>query len=168
MDAYGWRPRGQGLVCARASGVSVWHLLTPVLLAGAMIGVLKVGLLTPVSAVMIGKYEQLNSRYLGGRTSLMELSGGGLWLRQRDPGGISVIFADHTDPDSIVLHNATVFLYDADEHYRGRIDAKTATLEDQHWDIRSAWMTIGSSPPEYLERYRLPTRSEERRVGKGV
>src|SRR3546814_17838057 len=146
MDAYGWRPRGQGLVCARASGVSVWHLLTPVLLAGAMIGGLKVGRLNPVSAVMIGKYEQLNSRYPGGRTSLMELSGGGLWLRQRDPGGISVIFADHTDPDSIVLHHATVFPSDDAEHYRGRLAPQHATQEDQHRHRPSPRHTLGPAP----------------------
>jgi lipopolysaccharide export system permease protein len=153
-----WRlTRSQELIVARAAGVSVWQFLTPVLLGAAMIGVVKVGLLNPVAAAMVGKYEQLDSRYFQGRSSLLELSGGGLWLRQRDPDGISVIFADRTEPDSIVLHNVIVFLYDEAEHYRGRIDAETTSLQDGYWAIRDAWLTLGTAPPEPLDTYRLET-----------
>ncbi|HET8729163.1 MAG TPA: LPS export ABC transporter permease LptG [Alphaproteobacteria bacterium] len=153
-----WRlTRSQELVVARAAGVSVWQFLMPVLVAAAFVGVLKVGLLNPVASAMVGKYEQLSSSYFDGDSSLLELSGGGLWLRQRNPGGISVIFADRTDPDAIVLRDVIVFLYDEDEQYRGRIDAAMAALEDGYWAIRSAWITLGSSPPEYLEQYRLET-----------
>lgn len=154
-----WRlTRSQELVVARAAGVSAWQFLAPVLLAAAMIGVLKVAVLNPVAAAMVGKYDQLYARDVKGRTSLLELSGGGLWLRQRDPGGVSVIFADRTDPEAIVLRDVIVFLYDEQERYRGRIDADQAALKDGYWDIRSAWITLGSASPEHLSRYRLETK----------
>lgn len=153
-----WRlTRSQELVVARAAGVSVWQFLMPVLLAAALIGVFKVAIFNPVAAAMVGQYEEMSSRHFSGRTSLLELSGGGLWLRQRDPDGVSTIFAHRATSNPIVLHDVTVFLFDTEEQYRGRIDASTAALRDRHWELESAWRTMGSSPPEHLDRIRLPT-----------
>ncbi len=153
-----WRlTRSQELVIARAAGVSAWQFLLPVLAAAAMIGVTNVGLLNPIGAAMFSKFEELENRFLRGRPNLLKVSRGGLWLRQRDETGFSVIFANSANPAEIALNDVIIFLYDESDAYRGRIDAETANLEAGYWDVRDARITLGDTVGEPLSRYRLLT-----------
>ncbi len=153
-----WRlTRNQELVVARASGVSAWQFLSPVVLIAALIGVLKIMAVNPVSAAMYDRYQSLVDRHFSGQTNLLEISRGGLWLRQRDEHGLSVLFAEGTAPDEIILTGVAVFLFDHAEHYRGRIDAATAVLRDGHWEIRNAEVSLAGQPARSVAVYRLPT-----------
>lgn len=153
-----WRlTKNQELVVARAAGVSAWQFMLPVLASAALISLVNVGLLNPVGAAMFSKFEELENRYLRGRTNLLKISRSGLWLRQRDEAGISVIFADGANPAEISLNDVIIFLYDDAEAYRGRIDAASATLEPGYWDVRDASITLGSTVGEPVSRYRLNT-----------
>lgn len=153
-----WRlTRNQELVVARASGVSAWQFLSPVVLIAALIGTLKIMAVNPVSAAMFERYQGLVDRYFSGQTNLLEISRGGLWLRQRDETGLSVLFAEGTAPDEIILTDVVVFLFNHTEHYRGRIDAATAVLRDGHWDIRNAEVSLAGQPTRSVAAYRLPT-----------
>ena len=151
-----WRlTRSQELIVARAAGVSAWQFLLPVVLLAAVIGIAKIGLFNPVAAAMFARYEVLEDRNIRGLSQVLDISRGGLWLRQRDEEGISVIHAQRTAPEEILLSNVIVFIYDHEEHYRGRIDALEAQLHQGYWDIRDAWVSIDSNRPEFVARHRL-------------
>ena len=153
-----WRlTRNQELVVARAAGVSAWQFLMPVMLAAALIGVVNVGLINPVGAAMFAKFEEMEDRYLRGRTNLLKISRSGLWLRQRDEAGISVIFAERTESSEVALKDVIIFLYDNDDAYRGRIDAASAALRSGFWDVRDAWITTEATMREHVDQYRLET-----------
>lgn len=153
-----WRlTRSQELVIARAAGVSVWQFSLPIVAAAALIGVANVAVFNPVGAAMFAKFEEMEDRYLRGRTSLLKISSSGLWLRQRNETGVSVIFANRADPRSITLREVTVFLYDADNTYRGRVDGATASLRAGYWDILEASVAIGGTASEPIQQYRLET-----------
>ncbi len=153
-----WRlTRNQELVIARAAGVSAWQFMFPVLAAAALIGVGNVGLLNPIGAAMFSKFEELENRFLRGRTSSLKVSSGGIWLRQKDEIGFSVIFANSTNPADISLNDVIIFLYDETDAYRGRIDAASATLEPGSWNVRDARITLGDTVGEPISRYRLAT-----------
>ncbi len=153
-----WRlTRSQELVVARAAGVSAWQFILPVLAAAALIGVGNVGLLNPIGAAMFAKFEELENRFLRGRPNLLKVSRGGLWLRQRDETGFSVIFANSVNPAEIALNDVIIFLYDQDDAYSGRIDAASAALEPGHWEVRDARITLGDTVGEPLSVYRLKT-----------
>lgn len=153
-----WRlTRSQELVVARAAGVSAWQFLMPILVLAALIGVVKVALLNPISAAMFGRFEQLEDRYIRGNAQILDISRAGLWLRQRDEQGYSVIHAERTEPDEIRLTRVIVFLFDEQETFRGRIDAESATLRNGYWDLRGTWISLGATQPEFVAQYRLPT-----------
>ncbi len=160
-----WRlTRSQELVIARAAGVSAWQFMLPVLAAAALIGVGNVGLLNPVGAAMFAKFEELENRFLRGRPNLLKVSRSGLWLRQRDESGFSVIFANSVNPAEIALNDVIIFLYDEDDAYRGRIDADSATLVSGYWDVREARITLGNTVGEPLSVYRLKTDLTEEKI----
>ncbi len=100
-----------------------------------MIGIVKITMLNPVAAAMLFHYEELENKYLKGKTSLLAVSETGLWLRQIDgnneldcacPAGLSRNFE---------LSNVVIFLFKDNDHFAGRIDAETAKLDDGYWQI---------------------------------
>ena len=116
--------RSHELVVARAAGVSVWQFLIPIITVAALIGVIKFAVVNPVSAILIARYEVLDSQYIQNRASTIKLSDNGLWLRQGDE--VNTIFhARQIDPVSFDLKDVMVLFIDRD-----------GTLE-------SAWMPKG-------------------------
>ena len=150
--------RNHELVVIRSAGVSVWQFMLPALLVVVMVGVAKVTLLNPLSSLMLSKFEEMEGRYLTGRSSLLAVSSSGIWLRQTyGENGQAVIHAATIEPDDIELNDVIVFLLADDDRFVGRIDAKSARLNDGQWDLTDAWLTGPERPGEFAASRSLAT-----------
>jgi lipopolysaccharide export system permease protein len=149
--------RTNELVVARAAGVSVWQFLAPPLALAAAVGAVVVTLFSPLASAMSGRYEQLEAKYLEGRPSLLEVASTGLWLRQADPDGQSVVHARRVSAEGLELEGVIIFLYDRDHQFVGRIDAAQASLQPGYWDLRGVLLSRPDAPARRLERHQLRT-----------
>ncbi|MGV8996931.1 MAG: LPS export ABC transporter permease LptG [Parvibaculaceae bacterium] len=149
--------RNNELVIARASGVSVWQFMFPALAVAFLIGSVIVTIYNPVASAMSARNDELEAKYLRGQTSLVAVSSNGLWLRQADDEGQSVIHALHISERGLHLSDVTIFLYDVSERFTGRIDAKQATLEDGYWTLQDAWISKANDQARHFETYQQPT-----------
>ena len=149
--------RTNELAVARAAGVSVWQFLAPALALATLVGVVEVTLFSPLSSAMSGRYERLVAKYLEGRPSLLEVAPTGLWLRQADPDGQSVVHARRISAEGLELAGVIIFLYDREHQFVGRIDADTAKLEPGYWDLRGVLLTRPDAPAQRLEKHQLRT-----------
>lgn len=154
-----WRlTRSNELIVARAAGISVWQFLFPALAVAAVVGVLNFAVLSPFSSIVTERFDQLEARYLQGKSSLLSVSAGGVWLRQAEAGDQSVIHAARIQADTMELTQAIVFLYQGNDRFIGRIDAASATLEDGAWVLSKAWISgVDEGPARFEETYWLPT-----------
>jgi len=153
-----WRlTRSHELVVARAAGVSVWQFLLPVVAVAALIGVLTVTVVNPLSAILLGRFEQLELRYLRHSTSMLAVSKTGLWLRQADDGGQSVIHARRVSHETITLHDVIVFRYEGTDRFSGRIDAPRAELRNGYWQLYDAWVTTPGTAGRFAEQLEITT-----------
>jgi lipopolysaccharide export system permease protein len=149
--------RTHELVVARAAGVSVWQFLLPAILVTLLVGAFVVTVFNPFSAALIGRYEQMEVRYLQGKDSLLALSSSGVWLRQGSPEGQEVVHAKHFNVKDVALQDVIIFRFEGDDHFVGRIDAATARLENGYWDLRDAVLTGPQQPAAFHDRYRVAT-----------
>lgn len=149
--------RNNELVIARAAGVSVWQFMMPALVVAFAIGTFIVTIYNPVASAMSARYSQLEATHLKGQTSLVAVSSNGLWLRQADGDGLSVIHALRVSEFGLKLEDVTIFLYDNNDIFAGRIDAKSANLEDGYWDLRDAWISQINDQARRYDKYRQPT-----------
>ncbi|MCE9651093.1 MAG: LPS export ABC transporter permease LptG [Parvibaculum sp.] len=149
--------RNNELVIARASGVSVWQFMFPALAVAFAIGTFIVTVYNPVASTMSARYGQLEAKYLRGQTSLLAVSPNGLWLRQADADGQSVVHALRISELGLKLEDVTIFLYDSGDSFSGRIDAHHATLEDGYWDLRDVWVSRLNDQPRHYDTFRQPT-----------
>ena len=149
--------RSHELVVARAAGVSVWQFLMPGLVIAILVGAFVVTAFNPLSAVTASKHEQLEAKYLHGRPSLLALSSSGLWLRQADPQGQQVLHAQSVSQQGLELSDVIIFLYEGVDEFVGRIDAKSATLEDGAWSLKDVLVTGPDVQARSYDSYFLET-----------
>ncbi len=153
-----WRlTRAHELVVTRAAGVSIWQLLAPVLGVAIFVGVVTVGLLNPVASVLLGRFEQLEARYVRNQASTLAVSQSGLWLRQADQDGQSVIHARRVTSDPLVLYGVTVFHLTPQDRFRARVDAERAELGDKEWRFYNALRSTPGGTPQEFKQLELAT-----------
>src|SRR3546814_378683 len=153
-----WRlTRSHELVVARAAGVSVWQFLLPVLGSSVVIAGLAVSGLNPLAAALLGRYERLEASYVHNQQSMLAVSETGLWLRQAEDAGQSVIHAERVKPGSVSLQQVTVFRYAEQDRFVDRIDAREAQLQTGRWLLFDAWLSRPGEASSFHERFELPT-----------
>ena len=149
--------RSRELVVARAAGVSVWQFILPVLVIAVVLGGLSTTVVNPLASATTSRYEQMDMTYLRGKSNLLALSKSGIWLRQGDSEGQSVVHAARVDQETMTLHDAIIFLYAKEDQFVGRIDAAEARLEDGYWNLRDALFSAPREPARHRANARVPT-----------
>ncbi len=151
--------RNHELVVLRAAGVSVWQFLTPALIAAVALGIVNISVVNPLSAVLLSQFEELEGRYLTGRSSLLAVSAEGIWLRQNsgDGSGQTVIHAERVQPDELKLEQVIVFQFAGDDKFTGRIDAESALLLNGRWELSEAWLTRPGRAGVFVAKQELAT-----------
>jgi len=121
------------------------------------IGIFAVTVFTPVSARMFAEFAGLEARYVKGEASQLSVSQNGLWLRQGDEKQQSVIHALRVADQGQHLEDVIVFLYAANDHFTGRIDAKSGQLQERAWLLRDAWVSDTNGRPVHHDTFMLDT-----------
>lgn len=149
--------RTQELAVARSAGVSVWQFLFPGLALAFLLGASVVTVYNPLASVLISKYEDLESKYLKGKTSLLAISGNGLWLRDADAEGQIVVHALRVAHQGVELNDAILLFYEGTDNFSRRIDARVARLQTGFWDLQDALISYPDRAAVFEPRYRVPT-----------
>lgn len=153
-----WRlSRSSELVVARAAGVSAWQFLLPGILLGAVIGGVQTTVLNPLASSMQARYEQVDAEYLRHTTSRLSVSPTGVWLRQGERDGQTVINAQRIALDGAELLTVIFFVFENPDRFVRRIDAESAILRDGYWEVHDAYLSTLDDPKRYIEDYRIET-----------
>lgn len=149
--------RRHELVIVRSAGLSVWRFITPMLMAAFMIGLIKIMLINPLGALLISKYDSLESQYLDHSASVVQLSDQGLWLRQDYEAGKAILHASKIKMPDWKLENVIVFFFANNNDFLRRIDAPSASLDHGKWTFYQAVVNIPKAPPEKYTALNLST-----------
>ena len=164
--------RRSELVVLRSSGFSVWQFLAPVIGVAFLIGVVQISAINPVGALLVGKYEQLESKYFKKRDSQISLSGGGLWLLQSTDGRV-LSEEDEVNDGYVILHaqkiaksmpqspwgmrGVTLFYFGENDNFLMRLDSDHARLEQGKWVFEDALIHRQNAQAVSREEVALPT-----------
>lgn len=159
MSAF-WRlTRNSELVVTRAAGVSAWQFLAPILMIAFFMGVVKITLVNPLASITLSRYERLESIRLRGQRSLFAISDSGIWLRQVNDLGQSVIHSKTVlqQGKDVELNKVVVFIYEGKDQFKSRINAEKARLEKGFWHMTNAWIMQPDRPPQFEKEYWIAT-----------
>jgi lipopolysaccharide export system permease protein len=144
-----WRlTRTSELVVLRAVGVSAWEFLLPAILVAVAIGVVKVTLINPIGSAFSAKFEQMDNMLLRGKTSTIDLSAGGLWLRQSGADTYTIIHARNVDSSNWRLKDVSIYFLTNSDELTGRLDAPDAALVDTSWVVNGGTFNYPNRPDE--------------------
>jgi lipopolysaccharide export system permease protein len=156
-----WRlTRTSELAVLRAVGISAWQFLTPAFLVAISIGLVKVTVINPIGSVFSARFEEMDNTLLRGKTSTIDLSAGGLWLRQNGPDSYTIIHARNVDSMTWRLRDVSIYFLTNSDQLTGRLDAPEAAL------VGSNWVVDGGSfnhpehpdePPTPVQKTTIPT-----------
>lgn len=142
--------RSSELVVSRAAGRSGLSALLGPVLVTALVGAIAVAAFNPIVAATSQRYHDLRELYDSGGTSTLSIGREGLWLRQGDTLGQTVIHAERSNPTATVLHDVTFIAYSADGGPVRRIAAEEAALLPGQWVLTNAkvWPLVAGLNPE--------------------
>lgn len=142
--------RSSELVVTRAAGRSALRALVSPLLVALLIGVTAVAVFNPIVAATLKEYEARSASLRDGRDSILTISDDGLWLRQGDANGQTVIRAEATNLDGTILQNVSFITFTNEGGPVRRIEARTAQLDDGAWNLMDAkaWPLDGARVAE--------------------
>ncbi len=147
-----WRlSRHHELVVARSAGVSAWQFLLPVLFLALFIGLAQVTLFNPLASMTLARFSQIESTLLKGQRSALALARSGLWLRQNNADGQSVIHADRVVQarTRVELANVSIIVYDHRDGLGQRMEAERAVLEHGFWHLFEVWTYQPEQPARH-------------------
>lgn len=130
--------RTSELVVLRAAGVSALRLIAIPTLAGLALGAVVVGAGNPLVSLAGRAADAAEDEFRTAARSLISVAGGGVWLRQGDGDGQTVIRAVRATPDGTALNGVMLHRFDGDGTLYSRIDAAAARLVPGAWVLSDA------------------------------
>jgi lipopolysaccharide export system permease protein len=153
------------LVVARSAGVSAWQFITPAAATALIIGLFATTVYNPVSAALRERSKRFEAELFGTASAAdASQTGGNFWVRQRGGDGQSIINATSSRQQGAELGGVTAFTFDAEGHFRERIEARGARLEPGFWRLSQARVFSVNAPPREYDSYLLSTNLSREQV----
>lgn len=142
--------RTSELVVVRAAGRSGLGTLGAPIVAMFLMSVTLVMLVNPIIAVTAKQFDIETNRLESNTGNVLSVGKDGLWLREGTADGQTVVHSAQANFDGTKLEGVTFFRYSRDGLLRSRIDANSATLGDQEWNLMDGklWRLEDTENPE--------------------
>ncbi len=145
--------RSSELVVVRAAGRSLPRLMLVPGIVFLLFSMGFVAVMNPIAAASARASDRAQAE-LRGRPLAAAVVQEGLWLRQADALGQSVIHAARAEETGTRLHDATFLVYEAEKGLTTRLHAVRADLRPDGWlleDVRR-WKLDAENPEHSVER----------------
>lgn len=117
------------LVVARASGLSVWQFLLPLLVAAALLGLVAAVFYSPLSVAGQQFSRATEAEAFGRVKGSFSNKTANFWLRVGSPDGDTIIRAKLEEQNGRRLTAVSIYVYDSTGGFKVRYDAKRADFE---------------------------------------
>lgn len=150
----------------RASGMSAWRFLWPVIFSTTLIGLFATTILNPVGAMLTENFEQRRAELLSGENQQPRHKTGAIWRRDGNENRQLVIRAGETNLEEATLVDVMIIeeerIFENGEPtntfaFKRRIDAKRARLLSGFIQLETVVENIPDSPPVRREYLSLAT-----------
>ena len=135
-----WRKKNY-YVITKSSGISLWRILSPILVSFFLLGFFSITILSPFSALLNKKYDNLQTLFFG-KVNVQGFSFDtkGLWIKQLSKQNYLIINANKINEKDNTLYNLNIFEYDKDKIFLKRLNAQKGRFTAQKlflYDVRS-------------------------------
>ena len=136
-----WRKKNY-YVISKSSGVSLWQILSPILILFFLIGLFSIIIINPFSTLLNKKYENLQTSFFG-KSNPQEFSFDtrGFWIKQTSKENYLIINANKIDEKTKSLFAINIFEYNKkNKMFQKKLIAKKGSFAQQKlllYDVNS-------------------------------
>ncbi|ARN84742.1 LptF/LptG family permease [Candidatus Nucleicultrix amoebiphila] len=145
------------LEVAKASGISVWQILSPITLTALSLGAFDLIFINPVASKMMLHYEHLDNYYLNNHTDSLSISESGIWIREVQLGQQNVFHVNRIDQKTKNLSQIVIFQSDDQDRFVRRIDAQEGQFSKNLITLHKVWISLPDQVPALQENLSMPT-----------
>ena len=161
--------RSSEFVVIRATGRSVPRLVILPACAVLLASIGFVAVMNPLVASSSREYSRVIAEVRDRPTDVAAIGADGLWLRQADTLGQTVIHARHAEATGTLLRDVTFLVFHATEGVTSRIHAERAMLNPGNWQLEAVkvWNLSAPNPEqsaEFSDRLDVPTELTPERI----
>lgn len=151
--------RHHELVVMRATGVSAWQVIGPVLGLTATLGLINLLLVNPFAAGLYDRYVFEARQIVDPRAATLDVGRSGLWLRESTDAGAAVVHAASVNVNNGLLRltDVLLFLSDDKDRLQRRLEAADGELRDGYFRLNAVREMAPGEPVRHFEDYQLPT-----------
>ena len=126
-----WRKKNY-YVISKTSGISLWKILSPILVSFFFVGLFSIIILNPFSTLMNKKYENLQTLFFG-KANIQQFSFDtkGFWIKQMSGKRNLIINANKIDEKTKTLFDINIFEYDDNKIFQRKIRAQEGKFTSQ-------------------------------------
>ena len=154
--------RQSEIIVLKASGVSIWDILFPLVVVSFFLGALDLGIINPLSARMMMRYEHLENRYFQETQGSLALSDAGLWIREHVGDHHNIIHVNRMDVTHQTLSGVMVIQFDQHGRFYRRIDGKTGVFrlsdaKGRRLALENVWIATPDDIPSFAKKASVKT-----------
>lgn len=128
--------RSSEMVVARAAGRSLMRNFMGPMMSAFLLSLALLGILNPLAARSHQYFQTLNDAQTAREQSVLSVGKNGVWLRQNEDEGYSIIAARQVDSRTLTFKDVTWVRYQSDHSIAEQIQARSANLgEDRVWRL---------------------------------
>ena len=145
-----WRKKNYYII-SKTSGISLWTILSPILVSFFLIGLVSIIVLNPFTALLNKKYENLQTVFFGQKNlKTFSFDTKGFWIKQISRKSYLLINAGKINEDLNTLFDVNIFVYDQDQVFKKRISARRAVFSKNKLNLFEVRLTKNNSELQIL------------------
>lgn len=149
--------RYQEMTVMKASGISIWQIIAPLIGVVWILGAVDLSVFNPVASQMMLRYEHMDGQYFQKNIESLAISESGLWIREKKGDVQQVFQIAHINPKTQTSQKISVFQFNLQDQFLKRIEAKTGRFKGHSFILNDVWQQIPQSMPQHMDRLELPT-----------
>ena len=123
-----WRKKSY-YVMSRTFGISLWRLISPILIILFIIGIFSIGLLNPIATIFNKKYDALQAIFFGEKNlKSFSFDTKGFWITDTSKDNKFIINAKKIDDKNKMLYKVNIFVLNKGRQIEKRITATSGKI----------------------------------------
>jgi len=127
------------IIALKASGISNLSIINVPSMLAVILGIVLVTSISPLTSVMIKKYESIKSSYEKEKESLASVTVNGIWIKEKTSESNYII--QSSKYDDFYLMDISIYQFDNDYNFIKRIEAKKANISTSTWKLNNVNIT---------------------------
>ncbi len=151
------------LTVMRSAGLSLWKILSPIMITSFVIGILMVLIFLPLTIMANKQYTSMSQEFIKKDKKDSFAPKNGIWLKQENMNNLQEeikIRARKIYKNNLELREVAVWFFNKDNVFYKRIDAKKMLLINDKWHLESVIINDKDNINKEVETLEIATNLE--------